>query len=91
MQSRKFLRLWEVLPMRLSERKETELRRLLAKAIDLGITLDTDMSTESSTRLIDMLTRLENVLDGDDSDYDNPDQLELDFGEEDDDGELVTR
>ncbi len=77
--------------MRLSERKETELRRLLAKAIDLGITLDTDMSTESSTRLIDMLTRLENVLDGDDSDYDNPDQLELDFGEEDDDGELVTR
>ena len=75
----------------LNERQLAKLRQLVEKAIDKAVLLDTERSSQITDVLIMLLTEAEQILEGNEPwDGEEPEQLELDFGNtDDDDNELV--
>lgn len=70
----------------LNERQLAKLKQLVEKAIDKAILLDTERSSQITDVLIMLLTEAEQILEGNEPwDGEEPEQLELDFGESEDD------
>lgn len=70
----------------LNERQLAKLKQLVEKAIDKAILLDTERSSQITDVLIMLLTEAEQILEGNEPwDGEEPEQLELDFGEGEDD------
>lgn len=69
----------------LPARSAHKCKELIEKALDKAVLLDTERSNTITDSLIMLLTEIEDLLNGNDPfDFtDQPDQLELDFGDDD--------